>query len=221
MKRNLAFELTKEQFDTIIKQACYLCGLETSDKHKNGIDRQDNNVGYVMDNCRSCCGHCNFMKRDVPYDILIKIAKKVSTKYEELTIYFQSYNIPVRTSKIVVHLLPEKEPILSELVERTYMPINEIIVPSSDSAPPRSIIQEKKPIPPPKQWKVKQIYEAIQQNQENQYKDHCEQNNDLSKLQEWPMKWTTFVLSVKDKTLAESESIIREFIETLRTIRHN
>jgi len=73
----------------------------------------------------------------------------------------------------------------------------------------------------PKQWKVKQIYEAIQQNQENQYKDHCEQNNDLSKLQEWPLKWATFVLAVKGRPLSQVEPTIRVFVEELRTLRHN
>jgi hypothetical protein len=33
-----------------------------------------------------------------------------------------------------------------------------------------------------KQWKVKQIYEAIQENNENEYKLFCEQNNDISKM---------------------------------------
>ncbi len=80
---------------------------------------------------------------------------------------------------------------------------------------------QKKELHEVKQWKVKQIYEAISTNQENQYKDHCEQNNDLSKNAEWPMTWASFVLGVKGKTLAESETTIRQFVESLRTQRHN
>lgn len=83
------------------------------------------------------------------------------------------------------------------------------------------IIPKDEKITCPKQWKVKQIFEAIQQNNENQYKDHCEQNNDLSKLQDWPIKWATFVLAVKGTTFAESETTIRTFLEDLRTLRHN
>jgi hypothetical protein len=74
---------------------------------------------------------------------------------------------------------------------------------------------------PPKQWKVKQIYKAISTNQENQYKEHCEKNNDLSTLADWPSTWASFVLSIKGNTLAESETIIREFVENLRSMRHN
>ena len=80
---------------------------------------------------------------------------------------------------------------------------------------------QKKQVHEIKQWKVKQIYEAIQQNQENQYKDHCEKHNDLTKLQDWPMKWATFVLAVKGRPLAQVEPTIRAFVEELRTLRHN
>ena len=34
----------------------------------NGIDRKDNNIGYIIENCVSCCGICNRMKMDMSYD---------------------------------------------------------------------------------------------------------------------------------------------------------
>ena len=74
---------------------------------------------------------------------------------------------------------------------------------------------------PSKQWKAKQIYEAISQNNENTYKEYCEQNNNISNIIDWDTKWATFVLSIKGKTLEESNSIIKEFVEDLRRIRHN
>jgi hypothetical protein len=80
---------------------------------------------------------------------------------------------------------------------------------------------EKKEINQIKQWKVKQIYEAISSNNENQYKEYCEQNNDMSKIKDWSTEWATFVLSVKGKSQKDSEEIIREFIENLKRIRHN
>lgn len=96
--------------------------------------------------------------------------------------------------------------------ESTVSTIEETIVMKQQSSG-----YQKKQVHEIKQWKVKQIYEAIQQNQENQYKDHCEQNNDLSKLQEW----ATFVLAVKGRPLAQVEPTIRAFVEELRTMRHN
>jgi hypothetical protein len=70
-----------------------------------------------------------------------------------------------------------------------------------------------------KQWKTKQIHEAIQQNNENTYKVFCEQHNKLEKT--WETDWITFVLAVKGKTMEQSESIIKAFVENLRRIRHN
>ena len=80
---------------------------------------------------------------------------------------------------------------------------------------------EKKTIDNLKQWKVKQIYEAITLNNENQYKEFCEQANDISKIVDWEARWVEFILSVKGKTLKDSEKIIRAFLEDLRRLRHN
>jgi hypothetical protein len=104
-------------------------------------------------------------------------------------------------------------PVAMEMKEDTTLPIPII--------PVQLFVHNTTTFIPPKQWKVKQIYEAISTNQENQYKDYCEQNNDLSTLADWPMNWATFVLGVKGKTLSESETTIRQFVENLRMMRHN
>jgi hypothetical protein len=110
-----------------------------------------------------------------------------------------------------------------EPIARTYKPVNEVIIPPSTAPSMNALLEphKKRDSPPPKQWKVKQIYKAISTNQENQYKEHCEKNNDLSTLADWPSTWASFVLSIKGNTLAESETIIREFVENLRSMRHN
>jgi hypothetical protein len=72
-----------------------------------------------------------------------------------------------------------------------------------------------------RQWKVKQIYEAIIENNENTYKIYCEEHNNTSKIKDWDMKWATFVLEVKGKSQNNAEPIIREFVEDLRRLRHN
>jgi hypothetical protein len=55
------FELSLEQFETIVKLPCEYCGT-IQDKGFNGIDRMDQTQGYVTENCVSCCKLCNFMK---------------------------------------------------------------------------------------------------------------------------------------------------------------
>ena len=49
----------------------------------NGIDRVDNSVGYTIDNCVSCCGMCNFMKRSYNQLDFINQAIKISNKWSK------------------------------------------------------------------------------------------------------------------------------------------
>lgn len=75
--RNKEFSLAKEEFETIIIKNCNYCNdspnkqvqrKNRKDKFKvydfkyNGIDRKDNNVGYLVSNCVPCCSICNRAK---------------------------------------------------------------------------------------------------------------------------------------------------------------
>ena len=93
--------------------------------------------------------------------------------------------------------------------------VNEIVIPEMNKE--QNILQPDVILP--KQWKTKQIYEFIIANNENFYKMHCEQENTLPKT--WEDDWIQFVLSVKGKSIEESEPIIKAFVENLRRIRHN
>ncbi len=90
-KRNYSFELTIDQFIEICSQNCNYCNDKPSEfnfylknnmktrkafsKYKNsdeaidratimanGIDRINNNKGYIIENCVPCCKRCNLMK---------------------------------------------------------------------------------------------------------------------------------------------------------------
>lgn len=78
IKKNLDFALTKEQFIKFTTEKCYYCDKENSEIHKNGIDRKDNKIGYIIENCVSCCGQCNHMKGSLTEDKFIETCKRVS-----------------------------------------------------------------------------------------------------------------------------------------------
>lgn len=89
--RNIHFELSKEEFANITKTCCYLCGT-TNEGKKIGIDRIDNNVGYILDNCKSCCKYCNYMKKDLKLnDFLMHIKQIVSYTTENEDFKDNSY----------------------------------------------------------------------------------------------------------------------------------
>jgi len=71
-KKELPFEISKETFTHYTDLPCYLCGKEVTYTHRNGIDRLDNTKGYTLDNIRSCCGTCNYMKKNYEYEDVIK-----------------------------------------------------------------------------------------------------------------------------------------------------
>ena len=91
-ERNLSFNLTEKEYNTLIYSACYMCGY--SQRQGIGIDRFDNTTRtYDIDNCRPCCGSCNLSKADFKYsDVLIKSAK-IAEKWKDTSV-FDSIPVP-------------------------------------------------------------------------------------------------------------------------------
>jgi hypothetical protein len=77
-KKTLEFSLSKEDFNDIIKNACYYCGKENTLLHKNGIDRKNNTIGYTLTNSVTCCTECNYMKGMLNEGDFIEQCKKIA-----------------------------------------------------------------------------------------------------------------------------------------------
>jgi len=69
-KRDLLWELTDDRAFELFKGSCHYCGHCGT---QNGIDRKNNNLGYITDNVVSCCETCNRMKYTLDYDDFFKI----------------------------------------------------------------------------------------------------------------------------------------------------
>lgn len=94
-RKNHIFELTREEFSSIINQNCFYCnkppsniigptGGKCSKEWKqlgkifySGIDRMDNTIGYIKSNCLSCCSICNYIKSDYSLDFLKEHLEKM------------------------------------------------------------------------------------------------------------------------------------------------
>lgn len=91
LKRKHVFNLSKEFVKNIIIKNCYYCGIKPYQKvqaHRskscliyNGIDRINNKIGYIEENCVPCCGVCNKMKLALPVEIFIEKCKLISNKH--------------------------------------------------------------------------------------------------------------------------------------------
>lgn len=73
--RDLSFNIDKTEFLKLTQKECFYCGESPKNVYHNrkstggfiynGIDRINNDLGYVKDNVVSCCKICNFAKRDL------------------------------------------------------------------------------------------------------------------------------------------------------------
>lgn len=71
-KRGLEWELGRLEFEAIVKRVCFYCDAEPSNAiressgtfYYNGIDRYNNELGYVAGNCVPCCKVCNLAKNN-------------------------------------------------------------------------------------------------------------------------------------------------------------
>lgn len=73
-KRGISWELTLEQYRVLILQnKCHYCDSNLSETGC-GLDRTNNNLGYILSNVVPCCGRCNDMKGQfLTYDEMIML----------------------------------------------------------------------------------------------------------------------------------------------------
>ncbi len=85
-QRKYEFELDKEYFIELIKQNCYYCGASPTNIKKlynniinyNGIDRKNNKIGYLKENCVACCKICNQSKHTLTESYFLEWIKRVN-----------------------------------------------------------------------------------------------------------------------------------------------
>jgi len=91
--RNLEFSLTKEHIKELVLQNCFYCDCEPSNLVKsskgdeiayNGIDRVDNKIGYLKENCVTCCRKCNFLKTDYNLKEMLNQIEKIYKNKEKI-----------------------------------------------------------------------------------------------------------------------------------------
>lgn len=90
-RKGLSFSLTLEEFKTLCSSPCHYCGSLPEQKQyrgrdsikANGIDRRDNSVGYVHENCLPCCTLCNYMKKAMSDVEFVGHIRKICTHLRE------------------------------------------------------------------------------------------------------------------------------------------
>ena len=70
--------MKKEQFIYYLNKQCYICNKKPNNIYLNGIDRFNNSIGYIVENCRSCCSTCNYLKGDMEFNEFLEYLKKIN-----------------------------------------------------------------------------------------------------------------------------------------------
>lgn len=91
-QRNYSHEIDLETFHEISQKECFYCGDVKTNCCKerttcepffyNGLDRIDNNIGYIADNVVSCCKFCNWAKSTMTQKEFFDHIKRISIKHK-------------------------------------------------------------------------------------------------------------------------------------------
>lgn len=106
-QRKFLWVLTIEEFKQLALSNCHYCGCKPRQSQKatsitggsfvyNGIDRQNNCIGYELNNCVSCCGECNKMKMDLSYEDFLAKIELISSRFISLDgAFLKKEEIPI------------------------------------------------------------------------------------------------------------------------------
>jgi len=93
IKNKRGFKLSRKQFVELVNQNCHYCNAPPSNMSKtklyknyslySGIDRVNNEKGYVIGNCVPCCKVCNRMKSSMGYEDFINHIESIASNLEE------------------------------------------------------------------------------------------------------------------------------------------
>jgi hypothetical protein len=86
--RKVTFEMTYDQFRSLVGQDCHYCGEPPGRRvwrHEevaaNGVDRLNNDKGYVAGNMVPCCAWCNRAKQQLS---AAEFAERIAKAYRHL-----------------------------------------------------------------------------------------------------------------------------------------
>ena len=74
-RRRLTCDLPFGFFHELIRRPCHYCGAQT--EKFRGVDRVDNDLGYIRANVVACCSTCNYMKGELGKDQFLAHARRV------------------------------------------------------------------------------------------------------------------------------------------------
>jgi hypothetical protein len=79
VRRDIEWTLDDEVAKKMLIENCHYCGQLDLSVRVNGIDRMNNEIGYIPENVVTCCKTCNYSKKNLSADDFIKMCKAVAS----------------------------------------------------------------------------------------------------------------------------------------------
>lgn len=95
--KDLKFDIPLIIFTSLITKPCYFCG-DSLELSTVGVDRLNNDEGYISGNCVACCWQCNRSKSNQTVDEFVSFIRRFDPNYEVKS-------VPLRWSDKSVRLL--------------------------------------------------------------------------------------------------------------------
>ncbi len=112
-------DITPKEYIEIVGANCYYCGTPPSNMTKdprykaiayNGIDRVNNNLGYVHGNIVTCCKHCNSAKSNMSESEFLKHNKQIYDYQSSMTEDEKESRIKAREQALLERKPKENKP---------------------------------------------------------------------------------------------------------------
>lgn len=84
LKKNIPFTLSEDLFFIALHTQCFICG-KNGQNNELGLDRLNNNSGYVAGNIAPCCWECNRVKSNLSGKDFLKWLKRLQPKHPLIT----------------------------------------------------------------------------------------------------------------------------------------
>ena len=78
----IEINLEEDDIRHLIHQRCHFCVVSPGWPKVHGIDRKDNNQGYIYGNCLTSCTQCNFMKGSLNYATFLRKCREIAAAHQ-------------------------------------------------------------------------------------------------------------------------------------------
>ena len=83
-KKGIAFSLTEDTFYAALHTQCYICG-KNGQRNELGLDRINNESGYIEGNIAPCCWDCNRVKSNLTAKNFLPWLKRICPTHPLIT----------------------------------------------------------------------------------------------------------------------------------------